>query len=370
MKKVLNISLLVIILLMTIKFLFSNYDIEYKVNDYTVREVYKNGYYYFEIKGEQTYNFDLFKNRSLSKMVIDSIEVLNTDTYQCIYPKIKGEQTYPLCYKNGKMIAYYLIDDPAINELVESLDIKYSNQENEKTFEFFNNLNDEEYIAVYKYNGFYILNGNKIKTVNLFEEDRYDNSLCLQMDNFLLLPEESEYTFSNFILLDMTNEKEVIIKGDIDISYDSIMLGYINNKAYILDNKTNIEYEIDIKKKTITEVGNSEKGYKVLKNNQLKTGMISELKNLKYLWTSETNTSLYTYKQDEGLYKYINKNTDIVEKIYNKEVQIIKENYRNLYFIDGYSLYSYDPLYGIKKIISNEEWDFNNTNVIFIFNNN
>lgn len=369
MKKVLNISLLIILLLMALKFLVSNYDIEYKVNNNSVREVYKNGYYYFEIKADKTYNFDLLKTRNISKVLIDNIQVLNTKSYNCIYPKIKGEKTYPLCYKSDQMIAYYLIEDPIIKDFVKNLNIQYKNEESEKTFKFFNNLTKDQYVAIYKYNGFYILNENKIKTVNLFKKDRYDNTLCLQIGNYLLLPEESEYIFSDFILLDMTNENKLTIKSEFFISYDSVMLGYIDKKAYILDNKTNIQYEIDIQKKKIKEIGNSEIGYKVLKENQLKTGMISDLRNTDDLWTSTKNTSLYTYKNKTALYKYINKNKDIVEKIYNREVQIINRNYKNLYFVDQYSLYLYDPLYGIKKIISNEEWNFNNENVIFIFNN-
>lgn len=370
MKKVLSISLLIILITMVIKYVISNYDIEYNVSDYTIRETYKKGYYYFEIKFDKTYNFDLITERKLNKKLIDDISIIKSEDYTCLYPHIKNEKTYPICYKGKELISYYLINDDILNEFVNKLNIKYENKESKKSFEFFNNLNETEFIAIYKYNGFYILNGSKIKTISLFKNDRYDNSLCLQMNDHLLLPEESEYNFKNFILLHIKDGKKTIIKSDFEISFDSKMLGYINDKAYILDMKNNKQYEIDIDKKEVKEIGNTEKGYLVYKDNKLKTGMISELKKSKTLWIKEKDNSFYTYENSKYLYKNINKNRDLVERIYNKEVNIISSYKNTLYFTDNYMLYSYNPLYGIKKILVNEEWNFNDSNVIFVYNNN
>ena len=111
MNKRLIISILICIILILCKYYFSNYSIEYKVNNYKIKEIYSKKRFYYEIKeGNHTYNFDYYKNRSFSKSNIKKIDEIKSDDLNCIYFKIKDVETYPLCYENGIYTDYNVVE--------------------------------------------------------------------------------------------------------------------------------------------------------------------------------------------------------------------------------------------------------------------
>ena len=65
MKKVLMYIIFISIILILSKFYLSNYKIEYSINNYKIKEVYNDSRYYFEITNDKTYNFDIYKKRTL-----------------------------------------------------------------------------------------------------------------------------------------------------------------------------------------------------------------------------------------------------------------------------------------------------------------
>lgn len=381
-RNIMIIILTILVIILIIRYVTINYSITYNVDNYTIKEYYKNNRMYFEIQDNSeyksglddviysfTYNFDMSMKRKLFKKMINRVEKVEHDDEVCIYPNIKGKKTYPLCYKNGEQTSYYLMENNEMKDFINSLGINESNEPSLDTFKFYNNLSKNEYIAVYKYNGFYILNDDKIKSINLFDKDRYDNTPCIRVDNYLILPEEAEYEFKKFIVIDLKTNKYTYIEGNQDISFDSIFLGYIKKKVYLLDNKNSKEYEIDLKEKEIKLIGDYEKGFRVYRDGKLKTGMISELKeNIGF--GNEEVISNYEYKViDNKLYKMFKDNQDIKTVLYNKEVNIIKEYDNELFFLDNDTLYKYNPLSGIKIILKNEEINYNQTNFIYIYIN-
>lgn len=368
MKKSILFIVIVFISLLIFKYFSSSYEIKYKVDGYEVVEKYDNHYYYFEIDSKFNMAFDNKKDIKLKK--IKAITKIGNDEEYCLYPTIDKVETYPLCISNGINTSYDLITNKEIIEFVDKLGIKEEEKETKETFKFFNNLDDNEYLAVYKYNGFYILNGNKIKSVNLFNNDRFDNSLCEQIGNFLLLPSESEFNYNSFVLIDMITSKTYEIEGKYQISFDSIVLGHIDQKVYILDNKNSIEYEIDIVKKKIEIVGDENQGYKVYKDGKLKVGMISELKN-KERWNNSKKDNKYSYySTEEGVFRTLKENSDIKTLIYKPNIVILGENNDDLYILDNDSIYTINPLYGPKKVLLYEELNYNKNNTIYLYNNN
>ena len=356
--------------ILIIRYFTISYNIKYKINDYEIIEKYNKHNIYFEISdGNYKFNFDMNLKRGLFKKKIIRIEMVNYEDEICIYPIIKNSKTYPLCNKNGENISYYLVQNDSMKDFINSIGLESNIQKSNDTFKFYNSLSKGEYIAVYKYNGFYILNEDKIKSINIFNNDRYDNSLCLNKDSLLIIPEEKEYEFKKFIVIDMKTNKYYYIDSLYDVSFESIFLGYIKDKVYLLDKKNNKEYEIDLKKKEVNLIGDYEKGFKVYKDGKLKTGMISELK--EEAFNQKDYNSLYSYEViDNKLYRIIKNNPNIKNTIYNGEVKIIKINNEELFFLDNDTLYKYDPLNGLKTILVNEEMNYNKTNFIYIYINN
>lgn len=370
MKRVVVGVLSILLIAMLVKYFVSSYDIKYSINDIEVHEKYKSGNYYFELKKDITYNFDISMSRKITKSVINRIEVIENSDEVCLLPIIKGTKTYPVCSKDGKQTSYYYMETNELKDFIASLNIEEKTENTNETFKFYNNLTDDEFIAVYNYRGFYILNGNKIKTVNIFNSDRYDNTLCEQVDNYLIFPEESEFNFRNFIVLDLKTAKYTIIKSRYDISFDSIMLGHIKRKVYILDQKNGKEYEINLRKKEVEEIGNYEQGFKVYKDGKFKTALISEVKD-SVPFNINKSKSLYEYLiKDNSLYKINKNNKELKTLIYKGNVEIKNEKDNSLIFLDGNTLYKYNPLFGLKRILVNDELKYSKINTIYIYNNN
>ena len=71
MKKKLLIFIFICIIIIFIKYAFSNYNVSYKIKSYEVVELYKNKRFYFEItKGNKVYNFDIYSRRNFTKTKI------------------------------------------------------------------------------------------------------------------------------------------------------------------------------------------------------------------------------------------------------------------------------------------------------------
>lgn len=367
MKKIITVLLGLLIFSMVLKYFVSEYTIQYKIDGHNVKEKYEDGYLYFEI--DSKYNYVIEGKRRSNKGLVTNITQVGNANELCIYPKMKKIDTYPLCFKDDKNIAYYLIEDKEIKKFIDSLEIQNEVLNSKESFKFFNNLEKEEYMAVYKYDGFYILNGSKIKSVNLFNKDRYDNSLCEQIDHYLVLPVESEFNYNSVIVLDILTGKTFNIESDYEISFDSKILGHLDNSVYILDNKNSIEYEVNIKKKEITIIGNKEDGYKVYKNGRLKTGMLGELKSSSK-WSTYDDKSIYTYEVNEdSITSYIEFNDKINNIIYNSNSVILSQYRDNIYILDNHSIYKINPLTGPKKLLIYEELNYNKENTIYIYNN-
>ena len=101
MKKSISIIFLVLLVIVLIKYFSSNYEINYKLDGYNIKTIYKNKRYYISI--DDKFNFDIYKKRSLKKLKIRKIEAIESEDLKCIYPIIKNINTYPLCYLKHRL---------------------------------------------------------------------------------------------------------------------------------------------------------------------------------------------------------------------------------------------------------------------------
>ena len=207
MKRGLIISVILGIILAFIKYYVADYSINYKVNNYDIKTEYKDKRIYYEIKNKnEIYNFDIYMKRKLSKTKIESIKVIENETLKCIYPKIKNVKTYPLCYENGIYKDYNLIDSELLLEYKEE---RVNIEKTNKDFIYHNILDDNEYIALWNYKGYIVMNGQSYKNVELFKKDKYDNSLAYLMDDTIYMANyNEEHEYSKLITLDLKSLKK------------------------------------------------------------------------------------------------------------------------------------------------------------------
>lgn len=367
MKKVLLYSIIISFILIFIKYRYSNYDIKYEIDGYKINTKYSDKRLYYEIiKDKEIYNFDIYKRRSLNKMKINNIKIIEGDTFKCIYPEIENINMYPLCYDDNVYTDYNLIDSELLDTYKKE---KIVIEKNEKDFIYYNNLTNDEYIALWNYNGYIVMNGKSYNNVKLFKNDKYDNTLSYIIDNKIYIADyDEEHEYNKLITLDLKTLKkdEIVLEKKID--FDSYIVGHIKKKLYIYDNKYSKLYEIDIRNgKTIVK-GNNEIGFVKYNGNEFVVCSKSEYKvnKIKY----QIDKSLYKYTNNNGLYKNIKDNNKLIQRITSKDVKVLKENNNKIYYLDEDNFYMYDPVNGSELIFYYYELSFNSDNTIFVYLNN
>ena len=361
MKKRLVIIFSILTLLVVIKYFTSEYKITYSLDNHKIITTYKDKRYYISI--DDKYNFDIYKKRGISKLKIKNIKVIESDNLECLYPEIKNVNTNPLCYYNNEYIDYNLINDEVLNEYKNIQEF-----ESNGNFYFNNNLTKKEYIYLWNYKGFYRMNRDKLETLDLFKEGKYDNSLMYKVDNKILFPNyNQEYEFNKFYVINMLNNKMNTIESKYDISYNSYIVGNIDKKVYLFDIKESCLYEIDIKRLTIRLVGSEKLGYFKYEHDKKVSVSVTEYKNKNIVY-KEKNDSNYKYEIiDNKLYKsYMEKELKL--KIFEgNNIRIVGEYKDNLYFISEDKFYKYSPK-ELVKVFNYFELNFNENDVIYIYN--
>jgi len=360
--------LLLLIFIIIIKYFYSSYAIKYNIDNFSIIEKYEGKVYYFEITYKDiTYNFKIYHKRKIRKKLIDNIDYIENGDYQCIYPKSKIKKTYPLCYQNEEgFLSYNLINDEKLSSYFDSLKIRYFNENYEKNseFKFMDNLNENEYVAVWKYNGYYLLNKDGINSIDLFSKDRYSNDLAFQLDNKIIMPNyDEELIFSNFIILDIRNGKHEKFESKYEISYDSYVAGSFKNNIYLFDNKNEKLYKINLRKRIVELIGEENKGFIKIIDGKLVKSSLKEYKN-KITFYDLEKEDLFVNKN----YKYYKENKKIKVKFLNEEeVNIVKINKDNIYYIKDDNFYIFNSITADKLILHYFELNFNDKNRLFIY---
>lgn len=363
MKKKIFIIFIIILLIIVIKYFFSDYKIKYSIDNYNIVSTYSKNRYYIEIDGK--YNFDFYYRRSLSKIKILFIKEIIDGDIRCVYPKIKGITTYPLCYKGKEYTDYNLLDSTKLD--VYKSEIKYS--ELDDTFSYNKNLDKNEYVLVYNYKGFYKMNYNQKNEIDIFKEDRYENSLMYSINNKILFPDyDEEYIFKDFYLLNIENSKYKKIKTKYEISYDSYVVGNIKNKVYLYDIKNSNLYEININTLKVNLIGYKEIGYYKIINGKKEEVEKQEYDNKSIIYASEENNNCTYFVENNAIYKKLKDNGSLNQKIFESdEIKIIDQNKNNLYFISGDIFYKYNPQNGTQRIFNYFELNFNKNAIIYVY---
>jgi len=103
--------------------------------------------------------------------------------------------------------------------------------------------------------------------------------------------------------------------------------------------------------------------YTILKNNKLERVSFKEIANNNLLFDNKDEIN-YEIIDNKLYYIIDNYNILVTDKIVNK---IIKQEGNTIYYLSQENLYMYNNTYGEVLLISNFEWNFNNTNMIYFY---
>lgn len=405
MKKVIKLVLGLLLLFLIselIIFIFKNeHNITYELKDnkevYKINEVYKDKKYYFKITSKKnTYSLEIDNDYNKRKEIITKIYSYKIKDLSCIYPafKDKSSKSNIICSQNNKTYSYtYLQND--LQSFVKKLKKEgYKSSSWNKTSNkqkvidtlkaYPNNIKENTYIFIYKYNGFFSINKDSLEKINLFKNDTYINHLGTRVDKYYVIPDyDQKYDYDKLYRIDMTNNKIKEIKLKKEISKDSYINGVIDNEIYLFDKDELIQYTINPKKKKVKEVGNKEDdvlyynlGFKKIsaynfrdKEIKFKTmdNYIKKLeKRTSINYIEKSNDSYYYQTKDNNVY-YYNNHSKTKVLLFNMEISDFKLVKDTIYFISNNSMYSYDFINGLDKLVTYEELSFNSHNRIAIY---
>lgn len=389
MKKVVKriiLLFIVILLLQLISYIFKkehdiNYELNYKDQNYKIHEIYKDDRYNFEINIDD--NYFVLDTQNLyhkKKKVIDKIYYYDTEDIKCIYTPL--ENTNIICLENSKFKSYYesskhiksfVKDLKQLGYTNPSWDIKDSKIKTIDQVEVYqDNISDNTYIYLYKYNGFFKITNKYLSKINTFKNDTYLNTLGVQTDKYYVIPNyDDKHDFKEIYVYNMKNDKKKTIKLKNKISTDSYINGVVDKKIYLTDKDNLIQYKIDPKKRKVEEVGNTNDGGLIYQNNEFKSINMYEFRKTQikyeqnytdiisdYQYINKVNNNYY-YLNNNTFYKY-NSTFGVTQVLFKSEAENIVMNNEDIYFIKDNKLYLYDGY--LKEILKYDELSFNSDN--------
>lgn len=389
MKKVVKriiLLFIVILLLQLISYILKkehdiNYELNYKDQNYKIHEIYKDNRYNFEINIDN--NYFVLDTQNLyhkKKKVIDKIYYYDTEDIKCIYTPL--ENTNIICLENSKLKSYYesskhiksfVKDLKQLGYTNPSWDIKDSKIKKIDQVEVYqDNISDNTYIYLYKYNGFFKITNKNLSKINTFKNDTYLNTLGVQIDKYYVIPNyDHKHDFKEIYVYNMKNDKKKTIKLKNKISTDSYINGVVDKKIYLTDKDNLIQYKIDPKKRKVEEVGNTNDGGLIYQNNEFKSINMYEFRKTQikyeqnytdiisdYQYINKVNNNYY-YLNNNTFYKY-NSTFGVTQVLFKSEAENIVMNNEDIYFIKDNKLYLYDGY--LKEILKYDELSFNSDN--------
>ena len=405
MKKIIKLILALIIVLIVFELLIfifkthhnTNYTVKNEKIKYKVNEIYKNKMYYLRVTNkDKIYTFEVPNNFYKRKKVIKKIYTYNLGNISCIYPKYKHNNASSniICSKSNSTYSYEYYKNE-LNPFVKQLKKKgFSNPSwNEDSNKqkklnnvtiYPNNINDDTYIYIYNYKGFYSINKENQNNIKVLQNDKYKNHLGVQVDKYYVMPDYDEnHSYKHFYRIDMTKDKIKKFKVKKKVNSDSYINGVIDNELYLFDKDNLVQYKINPKKKKQKEVGNKEDkvlnydlGFKRVNVYEMRDNIVKFKTVDDYINKLEKNTSIkfiekdkdsYYYQTENNNVYYYNSNSKVKVLLFNKEITDFKLIKNTIYYISEDSLYSYNIDKDINKLVTYSELSFNPDNRIAIY---
>ena len=365
----------------------------YNSGNFNIVENYtaKDNNYKFNIKNDKfKLTFDVTYDYNKGSNIITKIHHKKINNYECILPIFKGNKilTDIMCKQNNTVYYGNNIDNE-ISDFIKEME-KYGYQLSNfkdkakktklsvNTAVYKNNILENHYLALENYKGLVLYN-TKEMTVPLFENDIYTKPISTFTDKYYIVADyNNEYSFKIFKVVNIINGNEKEIRSYDEISFDSYIMGIINNEVYLFDKDARVQYKINIEKETVTKMEDI-KYY----DGKWHIMSLKDALNEKKFDNNKATVNNYEKAVKIGKYYYLYEKTGDnynVYKAYNKQNNqriflfktsdinsiIYLENY--IYFKNGNTFY-YWSNNGVKKVLENSELEFNNDLSLGVFIN-
>lgn len=358
----LKIFQIILVVLFILFFIFllkaKDYSKDYVVNNIAVEEKYNKGnksYYFTFTYNDITLDYIEESKYKQHRGFISDIEIIKDEDNFCLIPKSSQFEFNPICYQKGQIIHYTL----ASKALKEKL--KINNKQNKKisTFNDIEIYNNNFTYLLWNYDGFYFINSNENKKIDILNKELYNVNLISYTEDFLVVADyDSNYTYNKLYTIELKNGNLKKYEFDRNIYFDSYFIGYEKNKLYIVDNKENVMYEFNAKNGKLEKINS-----KILKNGKWENISISKLVNKKQTFNYKSN---YNYElNDQSIYLNYMGN-DIKTQVANDVTHIVRIKDKDIYYLKKDSLYHFNPTTGEELLLNYFEWNFNYENMIYI----
>lgn len=392
LKKIIFIIVVVFIITNTFKLLKKEHTIKYKVDKYSISEHFyiSKGHYYDIIINDKknTYIYTLKDNIGKDKKIIKDIKTYNSNKLTCISPVYKKDLAKRLyCYLDGKQVSTSYLqstNNSDFEKIYQKAKIKVPKNNDKETYYkkltvYQKNILNNHIYFIWDYKGIYVISKDKIKYKKMVKQDLYDNVMDCVVDKYYALFDNSSVNgIETIYYYDIDKDKVDEFKLKIKLSKDSYINGIVNNLIYVTDRRQKKEYSISIKDETITEVDNDQTSYLIYNNNIKKEVSKSDyfmkdnyfnnnLINDKKVTTSKELKKEYNYYyfiEDNKLYKALDSKKDkriLLAELNNITDWLVKD--REIILLQDDTIYSYDDIYGLRKIISTNELRYNYKNI-------
>lgn len=298
-------------------------DYELKIDEHTnakIHEVYTNHTkdektnYFLTIEiGKQKFPFQTYKKFNYASRLVKQVKYYKGN-YTCVYPVFKKykQLTDVLCLDQGVLKNYQQVKgrEPELDAFVKTLekdqlyqdqfvnDLSDSYQVGALTV-YKKNVIDGHFLAINNYRGIYTINNNNpriLYELNLFKEDAYHRNLtALSGPYYMSANYDDDYEFNSIKIVNIKNNEVDTLALKTPISFNSYIQGVVDNDVYLVDKTNRKQYKINLKGRSIYEVGNE-----TTKTTYYDQGRVSEL----------------------TIYDVVNS-----EKYFNVEMRIHKEGY-------------------------------------------
>ena len=371
--------------------------------EYVARQKNETNSYNIKINYDGSdFYFNVFKNMYGARKIVKDVMVYSDAQYKCVFPIftnnsilsdvlcLKGKTYYHANSINSKEVASFIdgLESKGYDK-TQFVDDKSNTTVNGVLTVFENNLVDNHFISMNHYRGIFTINKSNLKTVyvaRMFLTDIYRRDISVLVNNFYVTANyDQKFAFDKFLVVDITNNRSFEIRtSGFLIDFDSYIQGVVGDSLYLFDKQSRKQYEIDVKKKTVVEVGNSDIGIRIYKNEVFeRVPAVDVLKNLPLFdgdVTSTFKTNGYeridTIIGEKTGYIYYFKKVNNEFEVYrapkiNKDAKtyLFKTNkIDNIKYIDGFIYYTsgievkhYSDLLGERTIARNTEFDFNSS---------
>lgn len=415
MKRFITLMIVFFILYLGLQFIFkfttNGFENEYEIisdKTYLIKETYtankkgeRNNYFITIRDDNHKFAYQIYEGLGKNERVVKDVRTYSDNQYSCILPIFRnGEKLVDVtCISNG--IQYYYHDiqgrDSALDNFVSNLpeeeyelsqfeDHASSANQTTNVIYYPDNMIKDHYYSFQTYRGSYLLNNRNAKKTyfsELFDKDVYNMTISAYAGKYYVVADyNSEYEFNKFYLIDMKNLKKEMIEYHKTLSFDSYVQGVVDNSVYIFDRNSKTQYELNVKTKSLVEVGNVDLKIKYYKNGVWSTVSAYDAMNSRlYFIMQETNSSdeyervdkvgnelsgfYYYYKkvgQNYEVYRSNVQEPSIMTYLFNtnsiSQIQYLDDY---IYYINGDTVYYYHDTVGIRKLYKNTEIKFNST---------